>query len=135
MNTNFVDSFDETNSSGEKTLFASSSLFTRINNVAWKRYSQPVQFEKILGASLMKIELENGGIVNVIRDHKGFPSSYGTQGYLLDMPFVELKSLNGMDLIWRDVTLPTDHQKKFEVFGSTSVCLKLPALHRKVTLI
>ena len=133
LNTQFNDAFDETNSSGTKMLFTSSELFGKINAVARDKVV-PNVYDSTFGSIISRIQLDSGGMVDLVRDYKGFQSSYGTQGYLLDMPFVELKSLNGMDLIWREVTLANQHDFSYEVYGSTSVCVKLPSLHRKVTI-
>lgn len=132
MNEQFNDAFLPTNSSPSKTLIVSQTAFSKLNKVCFDRWTANPAFEATLGATMGQIALDGGGLVDVVLDKYGFTSS-GKQGYLLDMPFCSIKPMAQFELNWRDITLPTDHIKKHEIFGSTSMCVKLPALHRTVT--
>lgn len=132
LNAQLNDAFLPTNSSPAKTLILSQSAYSKLNKVAWDRWTANPAFESTLGATMAQIALDGGGIVDVVLDKHGFTNS-GKQGYLLDMAYVSVKPLQNFEMNWRDITLPTDHGVKHEVFGSTSMCVKLPALHRTIT--
>jgi hypothetical protein len=132
FNEQFNDAFLPTNSSPSKTLICSQSAFSKINKVAWDRWTANPAFESTLGATIGQIALDGGGLLDVVLDKYGFTSS-GKQAYLMDLPYIGVKPLQNFEMNWRDITLPTDHEMKHEIFGSTSLYVKLPSLHRTVT--
>ena len=135
LNEAFGNSFLPTNSSPEKTLVLSQYAFSILNKVAWDRWTANPAFEKTLGAKLGTLLLDTGDTIDVIVDKYGFPSNgVGTQGYLLDLPYVGVKPMDGFDLKWREITLPNAHSMTHEIFGSTSLCVKHGAdLHRTIS--
>jgi len=132
MNEQFNDAFLPTNSSPSKTLVVSQTGFSKLNKVCWDRWTANPAFESTIGATMGQIVLDGGGIVDVVLDKYGFTTS-GKQGYLLDMPYVKVKPMANFELNWRDITQTDDHMLKHEIFGSTSMQVKLPDLHRTVT--
>jgi hypothetical protein len=80
-----------------------------------------------------QIALDGGGLIDVVLDKHGF-GTQGSQGYLLDMPHIKMKEMKEHSLQWRDISLPSDHGTKQEIYGSTSLKLQLPPLHSLVTL-
>ena len=133
FNTAFNAAFLPTNSSPTKTLICSQTAFSAINKVAYDRWTANPAFEATLGATMGQIVLDGGGVIDVVLDKYGF-GTQGKQGYLLDLPYVKTKEMANHGLQWRDITLPTDHGSKSEVYGSTSLKLQLPSLHRTITL-
>lgn len=135
LNEAFTASFDYTASSPQKTLLCSSYASSLLTKIAWERFSSPMAFEKELGGMLGTIRLDNGMLIDILVDQYGFPSNgVGTQGYLLDLPFLGVKEMSGFGLTWRDITLPTDHSTIHELYGSASLQVKHGAtLHRTVT--
>jgi len=134
FNEQFNDAFLPTNSSPTKTLLCSQKMFSAISAVSWNRWTANPKFEKSLGATIGQVVLDGGGVIDIMLDKHGFTST-GTQGYLLDLPYVKLKEMNGFGLQWRETTLPTEHGVTHEVFSSTSMKLQLPELHRTVSLV
>ena len=131
-NTAFNDAFLPTNSAPQKLMPCSQSAFTTFNNVAWDRWTANPQFEAVLGAKMGQIELDGGGTIDVVLDKHGFTSA-GTQAYLLDMPCISVKPMTGFELNWRETTLANEHGVTHEIFGSSSMKVQLPELHRKLT--
>lgn len=133
FNEQFNDAFQATNSSPTKTLICSQYAYNKINDVAWNRWTANPAFESTLGATMGQIALSSGGLVDVVLDKYGFTDT-GKQAYLLDLPHIGVKPLQGFEMNWRDITLPTDHETVQEIFGSTSLWVKLASsLHRTVT--
>ena len=132
FNEAFNDAFLPTNSSPSKTLVCSQNAFSRINKVCFDRWTANPAFESTLGATMGQIALDSGNIVDVVLDKYGF-TTQGKQAYLLDFAYMGIKPMSGFELNWRDITLPTDHGSEHEIFGSTSLWVKLPGLHRTVT--
>ena len=72
-------------------------------------------------------------MIDVVLDKYGFTST-GKQGYLLDMNYCKVKEMAEHSLQWRDVTLATDHGKKTEVYGSTSMKIQHGStVHRTIS--
>jgi len=134
FNEQFNDAFLPTNSSPTKTLLCSQKMFSAINEVAWGRWTANPAFEKSLGATIGQIVLDGGGVIDVMLDKHGFTNT-GTQGYLMDMPYIKMKPMKGFDLQWRETTLANEHGITHEVFGSFSAKLQLESLHRTVSLV
>jgi len=133
FNDQFNDAFFPTSSSMRKTMLVSQTLFDRITAVAWERWTANPDFEEAIGATTKTINLTSGNTIDIVLDKHGF-SGTGVQGYLLDMPYVKLKEMQGFGLQWREVPKGTNHGSSHEVFGSYSVKLQLPELHRTITL-
>ncbi len=132
FNAAFNDAFLPTNSSPQKTLVTSQTGFSTLNAVAFDRWTANPAFESAIGAVMGQINLDGGGVVDVVLDKHGFMTN-GTQAYLLDMPYVKVKPMAGFELNWRETTLANEHGRTHEIFGSTSMKVQLPDLHRKVT--
>jgi hypothetical protein len=132
MNEQFNDAFLPTNSSPTKTLICSQSAFSKLNKVCFDRWTANPAFESTLGATMGQIALDGGGLVDVVLDKYGFTTS-GKQAYLLDMNYISVKPMQNFEMNWRDITLPSAHSRTHEVFGSTSLCMKLAGLHRTIT--
>jgi hypothetical protein len=132
LNEQFNDAFLPTNSSPTKTLICSQSAFSKLNKVCFDRWTANPAFEATLGATMGQIALDGGGLIDVVLDKHGFTST-GKQAYLMDLGYISVKPMQNFEMNWRDITLPTDHGQKHEVFGSTSLCVKLPSLHRTVS--
>ena len=116
FNDQFNDAFLPTNSSPTKTLLCSQKMFSAISAVAWNRWTANPKFESSLGAVMGQIVLDGGGVINLMLDKHGFTPT-GTQGYLLDLNCVQMKSMKGFDLQWRETTLANEHGVTHEVFG------------------
>lgn len=137
FNAAFADIYDQTESSNNKTLLCGPTLFSKINAVAWKHFvngnSTPT-FQTILGDRTQAIQLENGGIMTLIRDPYGFSTAKGVahKGFLIDPAFIQKLQFKDWDMIWRDVTRNGSHTDQTEVFGSCGLKTVREEMHSKV---
>jgi len=137
FNTAFVDMYDQTESSNNKTLICGPTLFSKINNVAWGHFvdgDAVPQFQAVLGDRMTAIQLENGGIVTLLRDAQGFSTDKGVahKGFLVDPAFIQRIQFENWDMIWRDVTQIGSHTDKTEVFGSCGLKIPREEMHATV---
>ncbi len=136
LNEVFNAAFVPTSSSMEKMLILSQYGYSKINNIVWNHYTTngtPV-FNKTLGALMTTVQLDGGGILNVVCDkHSFYPNNVGKQGYLLDMPNIGMKKMTGFDLAWREVPKDEYRVEKHELSDSIALMLKHPSLHRTIS--
>jgi hypothetical protein len=137
FNTAFVDIYDQTESSNNKTLICGPTLFSKINAVSWGHFvdgdSTP-QFLKVLGDRMTAIQLENGGVMTLLRDAQGFSTDKGVahKGFLVDPAFIQKIQFENWDMIWRDVTRNGSHTNQTEVFGSSGLKIPREEMHSTV---
>jgi hypothetical protein len=134
LNTLFNPTFLPTSSSPTKTLMVSQTLFDIFCKVSQDRWTANPAYETTLGATIGQVALSSGGIIDIVLDRYGF-TTQGKQGYLLDIPYIKTKGMEGHEMKWREITLNNEHGRKFEVYGSSSLKVQLPSLHRTVSIV
>lgn len=137
FNDEFNPIYDQTESSPTKTLICGPTLFGKINQIAWGHHTEGnsvPQFQKVLGDRMTQIQLDGGGIINLLRDQFGFSAAKGVahRGFLVDPAYIQLMQFKEWDMIWRDVTEPGSHTERTEVFGSIGLKIAREEPHAKV---
>jgi hypothetical protein len=136
LNTAFNAAFTPTSSSMEKMLVLSQYAYSKINNLVWGHFIEggTPTFQKTFGALMSSVQLDGGGIIHLVADkHSFYPSNLGKQGYLLDMPNIGMKKMQGFDLSWREVPKDEYRTEKHELSDSIALMLKHASLHRTLT--
>jgi hypothetical protein len=121
--------FDQTESSERKVLMCGATLYDKINTVAWDHYTagdSVPQFQTVLGDRMQTIQLSSGGMVDLVRDPKGFATSANLahKGFLIDPAYISLSQFSDWDMMMRDVTENKSHTLETELWGSCG--LKIP---------
>jgi len=129
----FDQCFDATASSSQKFVNAGNRLYGALNRMSRIMSTPPVKyFQPDLNTDMLEITTEEGNLVKVARDKRGFPASEGLAGWglVVDMGHAFHREYVDTPMTWRqNIQEGRSHYRQDEYWGSFSLEARHPETH------